>query len=113
MIWCGYGRGKDKQYGRNRNAGVHEKKIIFRLLVSEEQISAATEAIRQRAGDNGSGCVSPPVSRCVCVPMRSRTMPRQQGPCTHGCRTQGNAEAGGGDGQWLEAGLALPLGRAG
>lgn len=85
LIWCGYREGeKEKHHGRNRKAGVHEKKkIIFRLLVSEVEISTDTEAIRRR----GWGLMSLTVYLCLYlgggggggVPMRSEAMPGQRG----------------------------------
>lgn len=83
LIWCSYGGGG----GRRRKNTTGEtgwrtwkkkKKIIFRLLVSEVQISTGYQAAG--LGDNVSGCVSLSVSWCVCVPTRSRVMPGQQGP---------------------------------
>lgn len=83
LIWCSYGGGGDDEgkTPREKQAGVpgkKKKKIIFRLLVSEVQISTGYQAVG--LGDNVSGCVSLSVSWCVCVPTRSRVMPGQQGP---------------------------------
>lgn len=92
LIWCSYGGGgeKEKHHGRNRLAYLEKKKkkIIFRLLVSEVQISTGYQAAG--LGDNVSGYVSLSVSWCVCVPTRSRVMPGQQGPW-HGSTSAGFA----------------------